>query len=122
FTEKEAELLQKAALPPEIINDPVMFEAMKDAILLEVDNIIAAAVITQFANLLNRKMHGAVPELSTIDSSSFETVIQKRLDDQSHVINFKTNFSAKEKSFSPMFLWFMNKSFIDDIKKLSITD
>jgi len=122
FTEKEAELLQKAALPAEIINDPVMFEAMKDAILLEVDNIIAAAVITQFANLLNRKMHGAVPELNTIDSSSFETVIQKRLDDQSHVINFKTNFSAKEKSFSPMFLWFMNKSFIDDIKKLSITD
>ncbi|MBL4648724.1 MAG: hypothetical protein JKY03_03265, partial [Aureispira sp.] len=28
FTEKEAELLQKAALPAEIINDPVMFEAM----------------------------------------------------------------------------------------------
>ena len=120
FTEKEAEMLQKAALPPEVINDPVMFETMKDAILLEVDNIIAAAVITQFANLLKRKMHGAVPELSSIDSSRFETFIQNRLNDQSHVINFRTNFSAKEKSFSPMFLWFMNKSFIDDIKKISL--
>jgi chemotaxis protein CheY-P-specific phosphatase CheC len=87
--------------------------------LLEVDNIIAAAVITQFANLLNRKMHGSVPQLSNIDSSAFEAFIQNRLDDQSHVINFKTTFSAKEKSFSPMFLWFMNKPFIDEIKKLS---
>lgn len=119
FNEQEAEMLQKAALPPEVINDPVLFETMKDAILLEVDNIIAAAVITQFANLLNRKMHGSVPELSSIDSSAFEAFIQSRLDDKSHVINFKTTFSAKEKSFSPMFLWFMNKPFIDEIKKLS---
>lgn len=117
FTEKEAEMLQKAALPPEVINDPALFETMKDAILLEVDNIIAAAVITQFANLLDRKMHGAVPELSSIDASSFETFIQNFLNGQSHVINFKTKFLAKEKSFSPMFLWFMNESFIDDIKK-----
>ena len=120
FTEKEAEMLQKAALPPEVINDPVLFETMKDAILLEVDNIIAAAVITQFANLLKRKMHGSVPKLSSIDSSTFETFIQNRLNDQSHVINFKTNFLAKGKTFSPMFLWFMNKSFIDDIKKLTV--
>lgn len=119
FTEEEAEMLQKAALPPEVINDPALFETMKDAILLEVDNIIAAAVITQFANLLKRKMHGAVPALSSIDPNGFEAFIQKRLDDQSHVINFKTNFSAKDKSFSPMFLWFMNKPFIDDVKKLS---
>jgi chemotaxis protein CheY-P-specific phosphatase CheC len=120
FTEKEAEMLQKAALPPEVINDPVLFETMKDAILLEVDNIIAAAVITQFANLLKRKMHGSVPQLSSIDASTFDLFIQKRLDDQSHVINFKTNFSAKEKSFSPMFLWFMDNSFIDDIKRVSV--
>lgn len=119
FTEEEAEMLQKAALPPEVINNPVLFETMKDAILLEVDNIIAAAVITQFANLLKRKMHGAVPQLSSIDPSNFEVFIQKHLDDQSHVINFKTNFSAKERSFSPMFFWFMNKPFIDDIKRLS---
>lgn len=120
FTDKEAEILQKAALPPEVTNDPVLFETMKDAILLEVDNIIAAAVITQFANLLKRKMHGAVPQLDTIDSGDFEGFIQDRLDDQSHVINFKTNFLAKEKSFSPMFLWFMDNSFIEDIKRVSV--
>ncbi|WMX13451.1 MULTISPECIES: chemotaxis protein CheC [unclassified Aureispira] len=119
FTEEEAEMLQKAALPPEVIKDPVLFESMKDAILLEVDNIIAAAVITQFANLLKRKMHGSVPQLSHIDPSTFEVFIQRRLNNQSHVINFKTNFSAKGKSFSPMFLWFMNEPFINDIKQLS---
>lgn len=117
FTEQEAEMLQKAALPPEVINDPALFETMKDAILLEVDNIIAAAVITQFANLLNRKMYGSVPELSSINANDFEMFVQNYLNDQSHVINFKTKFSAEGKSFSPMFLWFMNESFIDDIKK-----
>jgi len=120
FSDEEAEMLQKAALPPEVINDPVLFETMKDAILLEVDNIIAAAVITQFANLLKRKMHGDVPELNSIDSKEFESFIKNRLDEQSHVINFKANFLAKEKSFSPMFLWFMDNSFIDDIKRVSV--
>ncbi|BDS09783.1 hypothetical protein [Aureispira anguillae] len=119
FSEEEAQLLQKTALPPEVVNDPVMFEGMKDAILLEVDNIIAAAVITQFANLLKRKMHGSVPELSVIDATKFDAFIKEHLDDRSHVINFRTNFVAPQKSFSPMFLWFMNQPFIDDIKQLS---
>lgn len=119
FTEEEAQMLRKVALPPEVLNDPAMYEAMKDAILLEVDNIIAAAVITQFANLLRRKMHGAVPELSVIDGAQFDAFIKDHLDDRSHVINFKTNFSAPNKSFSPMFLWFMNQPFIDDVKQLS---
>lgn len=119
FTEHEVEQLQKAALPPDVLADPVLFEQMKDAILLEVDNIIAAAVITQFANLLKQKMHGAVPQLSIIDPTKFDDFISKRLGDQSHVINFKTNFVSPQESFSPMFLWFMNQPFIDAIKKLS---
>lgn len=119
FTEEEAKQLQEAALPPEVLADPVMFEQMKDAILLEIDNIIAAAVITQFANLLDRKMHGAVPKLNIIDPVEFDDFIDEHLDAQSHVINFKTNFIAPEKSFSPTFLWFMNQPFIDAIKKLS---
>jgi len=116
FSEHEAKLLQQAALPPEITNSPAMFDAMKDAILLEADNIITASVITQFANLLNRKMHGSVPQLRVINNPEFEQLMQEHLSNQSHIINFKTTFVSSQKSFSPMFIWFMNSPFIEDIK------
>jgi len=52
FTEDEANKLRHAALPPEIINDSALMTEMRDGILLEVDNIISAAVITQLQFLL----------------------------------------------------------------------
>ena len=53
FSEEEANHLRKAALPQEILDSPEMMEEMSDGIMLEVDNIISASVITQFSNLLN---------------------------------------------------------------------
>ena len=117
FSEQEANHFQQKALPEEITQDSNLFETMKEAILLEVDNIIAASVVTEFSNLLQRKMHGSVPQLKVINNPDFEKFIAERLSSSSHIINFKTSFVSSNKAFSPLFIWFMNEPFIDDIKQ-----
>jgi chemotaxis protein CheY-P-specific phosphatase CheC len=116
FSEEEAKQFQNTALPKEITGDLAMFELMKDAILLEVDNIISASIITEFSNLLKRKMHGSVPQLKVVNNIEFEEFVNEHLRSKSHIINLKTVFISAEKSFSPMFICFLDQPFIDDIK------
>lgn len=119
FTEQEAAILRETMLPPSIAPSSTIYEEMKDAILLEADNIIAAAVITEFANLLNKKMYGNVPHLSILSNEGFKSFIHKTYsNNKSYVINFKTFFSGAQKSFKPFFLWFLEESFIESIKGL----
>lgn len=116
FDDAEVLQLQQKALPNEVLNNPTMLAEMQEAILLEVDNIIAASVITQFANLLKRKMHGSVPQLKILDSIELKNFINKSVENQAHIINFKTTFVSSVKSFNPLFIWFMNQPFIEDIR------
>ena len=54
---------------PEITGNPEIMAEMSDGILLEVDNIISASVITQFSNILNHRIHGGVPQLKKLDKN-----------------------------------------------------
>ncbi|MGH1335944.1 MAG: hypothetical protein ACRBFS_07430 [Aureispira sp.] len=119
FSKEEAHLLQNSALPPEILNNEEMAAPMREAILLEADNIIAAAVITQFSNLLKRKMHGDVPKLFRLSEEGLQNFIKERLEEGVHVLTFNAELKADKASFSPVFLWFMKEPFIIDIKQLS---
>jgi len=117
FCEEEAHYLQKTALPDEITSNSEAFEAMRNPILLEIDNIITAAVVTQFSNLLHRKMHGSVPTLQIVNQAKLDEFIEEQISNGSYIINFKTNFVSSNNSFSPIFVWFMDALFHDDIKK-----
>lgn len=119
FSEEEAHLLQNTALPPEILADEAMAGPMREAILLEADNIIAAAVITQFSNLLQRKMHGDVPKLRCLSEEGLKKFVEDRLKEGVHVLTFQAELKADQASFSPAFLWFMKEPFIRDIRQLS---
>lgn len=119
FSKEEAHLLQNTALPAEVLADEAMAATMREAILLEVDNIIAAAVITQFSNLLQRKMHGDVPKLRQLSEQGLQDFIQERLEEGVHVLTFNAKLKAAQDSFSPAFLWFMKEPFIVDIKRLT---
>lgn len=119
FSAEEAQLLQQAALPPEVLANEAMAKTMGEAILLEVDNIIAAAVITQLANLLQRQLHGAVPELQILSASGLEDFLQQRLQERVHVLNFRANFKTADGGFSPAFLWFVQEPMLSAIRQLT---
>ncbi|MCE2742686.1 MAG: hypothetical protein LW701_03830 [Fluviicola sp.] len=122
FSEEEANHLRSAALPPEILNSPEMMAEMSDGIMLEVDNIISASVITQFSNLLKVKIHGGVPNLKKVSSSEMEEYISSEVDNELYLISFKTSFESSKASFNPEFVWLFDNSFIDSIKNYAAVE
>ena len=117
FSEEEANHLRSAALPPEILNSPEMMAEMSDGIMLEVDNIISASVITQFSNLLKVKIHGGVPNLKKVTFNEMEEYISGEVNNELYLISFKTSFESSKAQFNPEFLWLFDNTFIDCIKK-----
>ncbi len=117
FSEQEANHLRSAALPPEILNSPEMMAEMSDGIMLEVDNIISASVITQFSNLLKVKIHGGVPDLKKVSFEEMEDYISREVNNELYLISFKTSFESSKAQFNPEFVWLFDNTFIDNIKK-----
>jgi chemotaxis protein CheY-P-specific phosphatase CheC len=117
FSEEEADHLRKAALPQEILDSPEMMEEMSDGIMLEVDNIISASVITQFSNLLKVKIHGGVPDLKKVTFKEMEDYISSEVNNELYLISFKTSFESSKAQFNPEFVWLFDNTFIDNIKK-----
>lgn len=117
FSEEEADHLRQAALPAEILESPEMMAEMSDGIMLEVDNIISASVITQFSNLLKVKIHGGVPDLKRVNYQEMESIIQDDINNELYLISFKTSFESAKVAFNPEFVWLFDNAFIDSIKE-----
>ena len=121
FSEEEADQLRNTALPPEVLNSPEMMAEMSDGIMLEVDNIISASVITQFSNLLKVKIYGGVPALRKVDSTELEKYLQEEINNQMYLVSFKTKFKSSHVSFAPEFIWLFDNTFVESIKNYSAT-
>lgn len=116
FTEEEANQLRRTALPLEITSNPALMAEMSDAIMLEVDNIITASVITQFANTLQQKMHGGVPQLHKLNFPQLNNFVSSEKNKDRYSINFKTHFATAKGNFNPEFLFLFDGSFAECIK------
>jgi len=121
FSEEEADQLRNTALPPEVLNSPEMMAEMSDGIMLEVDNIISASVITQFSNLLKVKIYGGVPALRKVDSTELEKYLQEEINNEMYLVSFKTKFKSSHVSFAPEFIWLFDNTFVESIKNYSAT-
>lgn len=82
-----------------------------EVIIKEVDNILSAAVITEFSNFLNIKIFGDVPKLVTKDE--FYHGIKE--DEIFLLSNAQLMFEDQEE-FNPKFLWRLNSQFIDLVR------
>lgn len=115
FSENEANHLRSVALPQEILNNPEIMSEMADGIMLEVDNIISASVITQFSNILKVKIHGDVPNLKKFSYDDMIQFLKNEIDEGLLLVSFKTSFSSSNIDFCPEFLWLFENSFVERI-------
>ena len=92
---------------------------MSKAVLLEVDNIITASVVTQFANLLKMRMLGYIPYLEVKDAPDLVDLIKSKADTDQFIINFKTTYLTDKNKIEPEFVWVLEQKFIDKVIKFS---
>jgi chemotaxis protein CheY-P-specific phosphatase CheC len=116
FTQDEVDMLLKSEFSEEILQDEEMKNAMGEGLLLEMDNIISANVITEFANTLKVKIYGDVPSISYIEQNEVFDVMAQAVNEEMFILNFRANFTNNEQNFNPEFIWLFDQQFLEKIK------
>lgn len=116
FNREEKDEICKMALPPEIYNDSSKLYSMQEPLLLEVDNIISASVITQIANQLKKKIYGDVPRLTLMSTEGLRKMILKQMEPDNFIIGFQTEFVSSKSHFHPEFFWILEPDFLKCVR------
>ena len=119
FREHEVAKIFKACLPANLLeNDSPESRMMKMGFLTEIDNMMAAAVITEVSNSLGLEIYGHVPTLNVIKSQDVNKYLEKESGEFDSIIHFKALFHGDELDIAPDFVWIFQEEFVDKIKEL----
>ena len=119
FSEEEVAKLYKACLPDNIAKDDSNESMiMKLGFLTEIDNMVSAAVITEFSNSLGMEIYGNVPSLKVLKASDLNEFIVSESNEFESIIHFKAVFHGKELDICPDFIWVFHNKFVSKIKDL----
>ena len=118
FNEHEVEQLLQVSLPASILENPDAKAEMCEAILLELDNIVAASVITQLSNILKYSVYGNVPQLNVMESIEISSFF-KRKEGFKNLFCFKADFITENVSLQPTFIWGLDDKFIKGVKAVA---
>jgi chemotaxis protein CheY-P-specific phosphatase CheC len=71
---------------------------MREAILLELDNIIVASLVTKYSNLLGVNIYGSVPQLAKAEQGELEKLLKEQQIDKT-IYSYKVVLSAFKSQF-----------------------
>ncbi len=120
FSQKEVSKLYESCLPKNVVEDDSNESMiMKLGFLTEIDNMVSAAVITEFSNSLDLEIYGNVPSLKVLKVTELNDFIVKDSKEFESIIHFKAVFHGKELDICPDFIWVFHNKFVDKIKDLA---
>jgi len=117
FTPEEKEELCRMALPAAMLDKPEG-QQMKEMLLLEVDNIISASVVTELANRLSLKVYGDVPSLTVLRGDALAALINVHTEPDRLMLEFQTEFISSKSHFHPEFIWIVEPGLVERVKQL----
>jgi chemotaxis protein CheY-P-specific phosphatase CheC len=92
-----------------------------EAFILEIANILTAAVITQFSNILQCAMHGHVPRLDMTTGEATASFIAAGHPPELNALRFTALFHTEKLQIRPEFIWFMEEKFFNAVRGI-VTD
>ncbi|UXP32070.1 hypothetical protein N6H18_17140 [Reichenbachiella agarivorans] len=120
FTAEEIAKINETCLPAAFQQSSSVEAAqLSEGFLTELDNIVAASVITQFSNYLDVDLFGHVPSLHIMPPSELEEYLGHEAEQFNNVVCFKANFIGEELDISPDFTWMFQDHFLNKIKERS---
>ncbi len=117
FNREEVDRLNQISFPQRILDNPEQLAEMGKGMLMEADNIITAAVVTQFSNLFKIDMHGYVPEHFSGNYKEVDNYIRTHATKGNYMLHFNTTLFSGERNISPEFLWCLDETFVSAVKK-----
>ena len=119
FSKSDVTKFSELCIPKQYQNNSEDSKKMLDSLLLEIDNILSASVITQFSNLLKVKIYGGVPDLKILKTSELSSYISDKLENPSYMLCIDCDFSNNNTTLNPQFIWLLDAEFLSKIKEAS---
>ncbi len=94
-------------------------EQMRDAALLELDNILAASVATKFSDILNKDIKGDVPQLERKNFIQAQKFVTEKLNATDAHFSFTTIFKSENDKIEGHFICAFKDGFAETIKKIA---
>ena len=122
FQESEVQTLVKVCLPT--LRQGTATPSLTEAMLLELDNMLSANVVTHISNYLNVQIYGDVPKHTIVEAEEVERLIEKdpiqhpeeNLEPWFLLANLEFSFVDGE-VFRPSFVWKFTNRFLQAIKE-----
>ena len=92
-----------------------------EALLKELDNILSAAVITQFSNYMDSTIFGDVPMITHTNQFALKNKITEDFQDEGseYFLVADTQFVFENNtSMCPQFIWKLTEGFMEGIKRV----
>ncbi len=99
--------------------DEVKYQRKRDGLILEIDNIITASVMSQFANYFNYNTYGGTPKLDIVSYDELLKVVEEGRSNSEFALEFKAKLVSEGVNINANFVWFVDQNFINGIKKVS---
>ncbi|WP_109830769.1 hypothetical protein [Reichenbachiella versicolor] len=117
FSESEVEKISAKCLPASMKSDnPEQYTMMQQGFVTEIDNIVSAAVITEFANYLDCGIYGNVPHLEVLEASGIRKYLESETQKYDSLVHFKARFAGDELDIAPYFTWMFQDEFSNQIR------
>ncbi len=117
FNNKEANEVYKTCMPYN--SDEASRQMETEALLKELDNILSAAVITEFSNYMKATIFGDVPVIIHTKRSALKRKLFEDMQDgkNDYFLLADTQFVFEnDTTLCPQFIWKLTKGFVDGIK------
>lgn len=95
-------------------------DKLADALLMEIDNIISASVISELSNGLKLEVYGDVPQLKRMHASELQKFMQQEVEgiDPASMILSNTTFQfSLSEHVHPQFLWKLSSRIFEAVPK-----
>lgn len=114
----EGALIQNLCLPS--MSNAEQRATLSEAVLKELDNVLSAAMITEFSNALHLSIYGGVPHLLTLSVDDLKKKFHEdfHTESDSHCWWVKVRFIFKSKDYlQPQFVWKLPIEFLQHAEK-----
>jgi chemotaxis protein CheY-P-specific phosphatase CheC len=89
----------------------------REAVMLEIDNIISASFIAELADALGAEIYGDIPQLKKMASDEVEKFIHADWEniDPSKLVFAQTRFEVENTNLHPAFIWQLSPKMLERI-------
>lgn len=117
--QRDTNRLTKFIMSADIQKKPLAVrKEMQRAIMLEIDNVITAAVVTRMANLLGRMIYGNVPQHANVTRKELAGFIEESAQNVNPQIHVHTRYMVVDHAIQMEFHWFLPAAFGQLLREL----